>query len=315
VRGGWGGSVRRPCPWTAQPDDRFPRSDHVGRNGDRQHTGSTTHWAVAFEVVGAVIAGGAGGGQRDEGRIQRLGNRADVAWLEWGRVEAAGGEASGAVAAGGRGGGALVAAAVAVWVTLEADFLAHREWLAAQKADFILGPVFVGLYWLRQRPESRFRPLLIGFGAVGAVYILQSSSNPWLFGTALHWESVIYLVNLALILTFPTGRLDGLAAKLILLAAVIAVVLPYAVVISLVPQLLGVCLDAVGAAAPVKIVDDGPGQSGSGDYQLLRLAREGQASSRGLTSRSVRRYYAWACQPRSRTSTPCAFLRGSRALS
>jgi hypothetical protein len=74
------------------------------------------------------------------------------------------------------GAAALVAAAVAVWVTLEADFLAHPGWLAAQKADFILGPVFVGLYWLRQRPESRFGPLLIGFGAVGAVYILQSSA-------------------------------------------------------------------------------------------------------------------------------------------
>ena len=62
---------------------------------------------------------------------------------------------------------ALVAVAVAVWVTLEADFLAHPGWLAVQKADFILGPVFVGLYWLRQRPESRFGPLLLVFGAVG----------------------------------------------------------------------------------------------------------------------------------------------------
>ena len=131
---------------------------------------------------------------------------------------------------------ALVAAAIAVWVTLEADFLAHPGWLAAQKADFILGPVFVGLYWLRQRPESRFGPLLIGFGAVGAVYILQSSSNPWLFGISLQWENAIYLCNVILILTFPTGRLDGLAAKLIVFAAVIAVVL-YSVTILLVPQL------------------------------------------------------------------------------
>jgi signal transduction histidine kinase len=69
------------------------------------------------------------------------------------------------------------------------------------------------------------------------VYILQSSSDPWLFGTSLLWENVIYLVNLVLILTFPTGRLDGLAAKLILLAAVVAVVIPYTVVILLVPQL------------------------------------------------------------------------------
>ena len=131
---------------------------------------------------------------------------------------------------------ALVAAAVAVWVTLEADFLAHPGWLAAQKADFILGPVFVGLYWLRQRPESRFGLVLLTFGAVMAVYILQSSSNRWLFGFSLHWENVIYLCTLVLILTFPTGRLDGLAARLIVTATVIVAVM-YSVTISMVPQI------------------------------------------------------------------------------
>ena len=83
--------------------------------------------------------------------------------------------------------GAVLAAVAAVWVTLDADFLAYPAWLAAQKADFILGPVFVGLYWRRVRPGSRFGPLLIALGAVGAVYIVQSSGNPWLFGTGLAW--------------------------------------------------------------------------------------------------------------------------------
>ena len=108
--------------------------------------------------------------------------------------------------------GAVLAAVAAVWVTLDADFLAYPAWLAAQKADFILGPVFVGLYWRRVRPGSRFGPLLIVFGAVGAVYILQSSSNPWLFGAGVFWEAAIFLGPLVLILTFPTGRLDGMAA-------------------------------------------------------------------------------------------------------
>jgi len=49
---------------------------------------------------------------------------------------------------------AVLAATAAVWVTLEADFLAYPGWLAAQKADFILGPVFIGLYWLHRRPRS-----------------------------------------------------------------------------------------------------------------------------------------------------------------
>jgi signal transduction histidine kinase len=132
--------------------------------------------------------------------------------------------------------GAVLAAVAAVWVTLDADFLAYPGWLAAQKADFILGPVFVGLYWRRVRPQSRFGPLLITFGAVGAVYILQSSSNPWLFGTGVLWEGVIYLISLVLILTFPTGRLDGRPAKLILLAAAVGFILNTAIV-ALVPQL------------------------------------------------------------------------------
>lgn len=131
---------------------------------------------------------------------------------------------------------ALVAATAAVWVTLESDFLAHPGWLAAQKADFILGPVFVGLYWMRQRPESRYGPMLIAFGAVGAVYILHSSSNPWLYSTGLVWELMIYLGSLLLILTFPPGRLDGLAAKLIMYAGLPVSVL-YLVVVLLMPQL------------------------------------------------------------------------------
>ena len=52
---------------------------------------------------------------------------------------------------------AIVAAAAAVWATLEADFLAHPGWLAAQKADIILGPVLVGLYWLRVAPAEPLR--------------------------------------------------------------------------------------------------------------------------------------------------------------
>jgi signal transduction histidine kinase len=133
--------------------------------------------------------------------------------------------------------GAVLAALAAVWVTLNADFLAYPGWLAAQKADFIVGPVFVGLYWRRVRPGSRFGPLLIAFGAVGAVYIVQSSSNPWLFGSGVVWEAAIFLATQLVILTFPTGRLDGMAAKLILLFAV-AVALPlFLMLVSLLPQL------------------------------------------------------------------------------
>jgi signal transduction histidine kinase len=133
--------------------------------------------------------------------------------------------------------GAVLAGVAAVWVTLEADFLAFPGWLAAQKADLILGPVFIGLYWRRVRPGSRFWPLLIACGAVGALYTAQSSSDPWLFGTGLVSEAAIYVATLVLILTFPTGRLDGMASKLILLAAVVVALPLDLIVIALLPQL------------------------------------------------------------------------------
>jgi signal transduction histidine kinase len=151
---------------------------------------------------------------------QPLGVRRDLAWWE-------------VVVAG----GAVLAAVAAVWITLDADFLAYPGWLAAQKADFILGPVLVGLYCAgcaRRVASGRCSSSLEPSGRSTSC---SRRATPWLFGTALQSENVIYLVNLLLILTFPTGRLDGLAAKLILLAAVVAVVVPYAVVIMLVPQL------------------------------------------------------------------------------
>jgi signal transduction histidine kinase len=134
---------------------------------------------------------------------------------------------------------ACALAALAVWVTAHAVFLAHPGWLAAQKADLVLGPVLVGLYWLRRRPQSRFGPLLIVAGLVGsAPYILQSSSAPVLFAIGVLWEGVIYLAVLALILTFPSGRLEGTAARAIFGVASVAFVVNSAVVL-MAPQLRG----------------------------------------------------------------------------
>jgi signal transduction histidine kinase len=131
---------------------------------------------------------------------------------------------------------AVLASVAAVWVTLDAAFLAHPGWLAVQKADFILGPVFVGLYWLRRRPRSRFGPVLIGFGFVGALYVLQSASNEWLFSIGLLWENVVGLAAYVLILAFPTGRLDSLPARLILVAATLLAVVPAIIILLLLPQ-------------------------------------------------------------------------------
>jgi hypothetical protein len=78
---------------------------------------------------------------------------------------------------------AVVAAGATFWITLDAEFLAYPGWLAVQKADFILGPVLTGLYWLHRRPQSRFGWVLIAFGFVGAVpFFFVPPLNAALFG-------------------------------------------------------------------------------------------------------------------------------------
>jgi signal transduction histidine kinase len=131
--------------------------------------------------------------------------------------------------------GAIAASAAALWGTLSADFLTYPGWLAVQKADFILGPVLAGLYWYRRRPQSRFGPMLIGFGFIGALYILQSASNSWLFSIGLLAETVIGLATRVLILAFPTGRLDR-PAKVILAISILVSPLPAVVNQLLSPQ-------------------------------------------------------------------------------
>ena len=144
-----------------------------------------------------------------------------------------------------------VAAAVAIVVTLRADFLAYPGWLAAQKADLILGPICIGVYWLRRRPGSRFGPVLIALGLVHVPYILQSSSSSVLFTIAVHWEGVIYLATLATILAFPTGRLSGLADRLILAAGALLVVAPSSALTLFSPQIsAGGSISACSSACP-----------------------------------------------------------------
>jgi hypothetical protein len=146
--------------------------------------------------------------------------------------------------------GAVAASVAAVWVTLDADFLAHPGWLAVQKADFILGPALIGLYWIRRRPQSRFGPVLLAFAVVGALYVLQSSSHPWLFGAGLAWEIVIGFATYVLILAFPTGRLDR-PARLILLVAFLTAVVPAMIILLLSPQIgAGRTISACRAACP-----------------------------------------------------------------
>ena len=116
---------------------------------------------------------------------------------------------------------AVVAAAVAFWSTLHAEFFQYPAWLAVQKADFILGPIAVGLYWRRRRPNSPVGVVLIGLGVTGVQYIFVSSTVPALFGVGLLAENTIYVMTTLAIVAFVSGRLDGPAERLIIVFSVI----------------------------------------------------------------------------------------------
>jgi hypothetical protein len=47
----------------------------------------------------------------------------------------------------------VVASVAAVWLTLRASVLVCPGWLAVPKADLIIGPIAVGMYWRHKRPE------------------------------------------------------------------------------------------------------------------------------------------------------------------
>jgi signal transduction histidine kinase len=167
---------------------------------------------------------------------------------------------------------AIALAVAAVWVTLRADFLAYPGWLAAQKADVVLGPVLVGLYWLRRRPRSRFGPLLIAVGFLSAPYILQSSAAPWAFSLGVVWEGPIFILTLALVLAFPTGRLDRRPERLILAVGVLGVVVPLVGSVMVAPQIAATStISGCSGACPANafLVSSDPGLAGA----LLKLAR------------------------------------------
>jgi signal transduction histidine kinase len=111
---------------------------------------------------------------------------------------------------------AVVSAIAALWITLRAHFLAHPGWLAVQKADFILGPIGVGLYWRHRRPGNRLGLLLILLGLFGVLYIGSSIKAPLPFGIGVWSEIPIVFLTEAAILAFPSGRLDGTAERAIL---------------------------------------------------------------------------------------------------
>jgi signal transduction histidine kinase len=131
---------------------------------------------------------------------------------------------------------AAVSTAAAFWITSGAKFLEYPHWLAVQKADLILGPVFVGLYWRHRRPDNRLGVLLIALGLLSIPYIFESIASPWPFTLGTVTEYALEPMTVAVILAFPNGHLNGALERLILAVLVIGVTLQGLMWLVMVPQ-------------------------------------------------------------------------------
>jgi hypothetical protein len=84
------------------------------------------------------------------------------------------------------------------------------------QALIILGPILVGLYWRTRRPKSSFGPLLIMVGLLAIPVSLEASSHAWPHTVGVVAEAPLLFATFAVILAFPTGKLEGLAERAIL---------------------------------------------------------------------------------------------------
>jgi PAS domain S-box-containing protein len=117
---------------------------------------------------------------------------------------------------------ALALSAAALAVGMAAPFAGNRVLVAVTHALLIAAPVGVGIYALERQPDSRFARLLIAAGFLWAPSLLAASSNSTLYSIGRVDGWIVSLSVIALVLAFPSGRLDdGVPRKLVLLAAVL----------------------------------------------------------------------------------------------
>jgi len=115
---------------------------------------------------------------------------------------------------------ALAAGVAAAWLA------AHRNFEPYQTADaplaLLVGWSFIGsglvAWW--QRPHNRLGPAMVFTGFAWFATFLTDAHHPWLFtlGTAL--ESVYLVGFVFIVLSFPSGRLQGWMERSLVLAAV-----------------------------------------------------------------------------------------------
>jgi signal transduction histidine kinase len=124
----------------------------------------------------------------------------------------------------------LALAAVAAWIALTTGYHVHRGWLAFYWTDQVVSALLVGLYWWKRRPQSRFGPVLAGYGLLAALVALQGASGSVAYSLGVLWGGPLFVATVAVILAFPAGRLSRTADRVVVwtaVAVVAALEIPY----------------------------------------------------------------------------------------
>ncbi len=87
----------------------------------------------------------------------------------------------------------------------------HRpDWLGAlARASYVLAPTVVGVYAWHRHPEERLGQLLIVFASIAAIWTLNGSSDPALFGVARVVGVFVAPLLTYVVLSFPEGFLHS----------------------------------------------------------------------------------------------------------
>jgi signal transduction histidine kinase len=117
---------------------------------------------------------------------------------------------------------AMVASTVVLGLT--SDHLERRTATTLYLGYLVAAPLSVGLYWWSRRPGSRFGPLLIAFGGIAWAYSWRASDVALLSDLGVASEAPALWFAFYLLLAFPTGRLEGWWAHVLMGALAIILV-------------------------------------------------------------------------------------------
>jgi signal transduction histidine kinase len=152
---------------------------------------------------------------------------------------------------------------------LAAQHLTYPLGLAAYSAYLVAAPVVVGLVWWRKRPATRFGPLLVAFGFAAWPLSWQAATNGYVYSLGALADAPFLLLNFFLILAFPTGRLETLVDKALMLVLGTTIVLFFLAELLLQPVLMGTApLSDCGANCPENVF-----QVGSHPELVMAVAR------------------------------------------